>query len=219
MEPKLALITGGQGALASELNRQLSAAGYEVVAPGRGELDVTSPDSVADFIDGLGRVDLLVNNAGVTRDRSILKMSPSDWDEVLAVNAKGAFLCAKVVLRRMLKQHGGHIVNIGSYSALRPPHGQANYAAAKAAMVGLTQSLAAEAGGRGVRANCVLPGFLETPMTDKLGGEVKARALRTHLLGRFNTPLDAARFIVFLDSMDAVSGQVFQLDSRPRPWC
>jgi 3-oxoacyl-[acyl-carrier protein] reductase len=219
VKPKLALITGGKGGLATELCSRLSAAGYEVEAPGRADLDVTKADAVTEFINGLDRVDLLINNAGVTRDRSLLKMDESEWDEVLAVNAKGAFLCASRVLRKMMRQRSGHIVNTGSYSALRPPHGQANYAAAKAALVGLTQSLAAEAGSRGVRVNCVLPGFLETPMTEKLSTEVKSRALQAHALGRFNSVADAARFIVFLDSMEAVSGQVFQLDSRVRSWC
>lgn len=218
MKPKFALITGGKGGLATELCSQLSAAGYEVVSPGHAELDVAKVDSVAGFIQGLDRIDLLINNAGVTRDRSVLKMTEPDWDEVLAVNAKGAFLCAKTVLRKMLRQRSGHIVNIGSYSALRPPHGQANYAAAKAALIGLTQSLAAEAGSRGVRINCVLPGFLETPMTAGLSAAVKTHALQAHALGRFNSVADAARFIVFLDTMGAVSGQVFQLDSRLRPW-
>ena len=110
-------------------------------------------------------------------------------------------------------------MNIGSYSALRPPPGQANYASAKAGLIGLTQSLAEEAGKRNVRVNCVLPGFLETKMTGYLDDNIIETARNAHTLGRFNTAADAARFVRFLDSMPAVSGQVFQLDSRLRSWC
>ena len=111
-------------------------------------------------------------------------------------------------------------MNIGSYSALSGPAGQANYAAAKAGLIGLTQSIAKEYGARNVRANCVLPGFLETKMTRHLlaNDEWREELTKTHALGRLNTPQDAARFIVFLHSMQNVSGQVFQLDSRVRRW-
>ncbi|NOX99444.1 MAG: SDR family NAD(P)-dependent oxidoreductase [Verrucomicrobia bacterium] len=219
MNSKIALITGGEGDLAVELQSQLMAADYVVVAPSHAELDVTCADAVNAFMKMHGKVDLLINNAGVTRDRQFHRLTESDWDEVLATNAKGAFLCAKAVLRMMMKQRSGHIINIGSYSALRPPVGQSNYAAAKAALIGMTQSLAAESGSRGVRVNCVLPGFMKTRMTEKLSEETIEKARQQHVLGCFNTVPDAARFMVFLDSMDAVSGQVFQLDSRLRAWC
>ncbi len=219
MKPKIALITGGGGDLALELRSQLLAAGYEVLAPTRVELDVSDAAAVDLFVKGHARIDLLINNAAVTEDRTISRMSEAEWDHVLDVNAKGAFLCARSVLRKMLRQRCGHIINISSYAALRPPVGQANYASAKAALIALTQSLAAEAGGRSVRVNCVLPGFLETKMTKRVSDSVRERAKQAHVLGRFNRVCDAARFIVFLDTMEAVSGQVFQLDSRLRPWC
>lgn len=219
MKSKIALITGGGGDLALELRSQLLAAGYAVVAPTRSELDVTDRVAVDLFMKPYEHIDLLINNAGVTVDRTFSRMNESEWDQVLEVNAKGAFLCAKSVLRKMLRQRSGHIVNIGSYSALRPPVGQANYAAAKAALIALTQSLAAEVGGRSVRVNCVLPGFLETKMTKLVSDSARERAKQAHVLGRFNSVDDAARFVVFLDTMEAVSGQVFQLDSRLRPWC
>ena len=198
MKPKTALITGGEGDLAVELRSQLLTAGYEVVAPSHAELDVTDVEAVDAFVKETEGIDLLINNAGVTKDGKVHRMTESGWDEVLEVNAKGSFFCAKAVLRKMMRQRSGHIINIGSYSALRPPLGQANYSAAKAAMVGLTMSLAAESGSRGVRVNCVLPGFLETRMTEGLSDEVKSLKREDHVLGRFNTVADAARFMVFL---------------------
>lgn len=219
MKAKLALITGGGGDLALELRDQLLAAGYEVRSPLYSELDVTDAKTVEQYMQNCERIDLLVNNAGLTRDARLQRLDEAAWDEVLGVNAKGAFLCAKCALRKMIRQRSGHVLNIGSYSALRPPVGQANYAAAKAALIGLTQSLAAEYGDRGVRVNCVLPGFLETRMTSCLSDSARAQALQKHMLGRFNQLADAARFIVFLDTMKGVSGQVFQLDSRLSSWC
>ncbi|MCF6311440.1 MAG: SDR family NAD(P)-dependent oxidoreductase [Verrucomicrobiales bacterium] len=215
----MAIITGGGGDLAVEMRDQLLAAGYEVKAPTRAELDVTDAKAVEQYMQGCERIDLLINNAGLTRDGRLQRLDEADWDEVLAVNTKGAFLCAKSALRKMIRQRSGHVVNIGSYSALRPPVGQVNYAAAKAALIGLTQSLAAESGARGVRVNCVLPGFLETRMTNSLSESAREQALQKHTLGRFNQVEDAARFIIFLDTMEGVSGQVFQLDSRLRSWC
>jgi len=217
--PAVAVITGGEGDLARALAECLAAAGYRVEAPGRDRLDVSDPDSVAAFFSGLEKVDLLVNNAGITRDASVGRMSESDWDEVLSVNLRGAFLCARAAIKTMFRRRCGHIVNIGSYSAVRPPAGQIGYASSKAGLVGLTQALAEEVGKRAVRVNCVLPGFLETRMTDRLKPERVEAVREDHVLGKFNTPGDAARFIVFLDSMENVSGQVFQLDSRLRRWC
>ncbi len=216
-----ALITGGEGTLARALAEALRAGGgfAEVLAPGRAELDVSDAASIRDYFAGLDRLDLLINNAGTTRDAAFLKLPTSDWDAVIEANLKGAFLCSREAIRLMLRQRSGHIVHIGSFSALDPPPGQSNYAAAKAGLIGLTQSLAAEVGKRNVRVNCVLPGFLEgTGMTRDLPDEVVERARERHVLGRFNTVADAARFVAFLDGMDAISGQVFQLDSRLRRW-
>lgn len=209
-----AVVTGGGGALAGAIGSALTGAGYQVALPQRDELDVRDGGSVSAYFADAGDFDLLINAAGVTRDRAIQRLDEKDWDCVLGVNLDGAFRCAKAALRGMLKRRRGHIVNISSFSALRPPVGQAAYAAAKAGLIGLTQALAVEAGSRGVRVNAVLPGFLATPMTAKLDAEVIARARAEHVLGRFNTPDEAARFIVALDAMSAVSGQVFQLDSR-----
>ncbi|MGV3659744.1 MAG: SDR family oxidoreductase [Prosthecobacter sp.] len=218
----LALITGGEGDLAQALRMELEAAGMTVLAPGRAELDVTDAASVkAYFAQHVATrpLDLLINNAGLCRDMSVAKMTEADFAAVVDVNLKGAFLVSQAAVKVMCRQRQGHIVNIGSYSALSGPFGQANYAAAKAGLIGLTQSLAKEYGARNVRANCVLPGFIETKMTRHLLADEAwtARLLEGHALGRLNTPLDAARFVAFLHTtMPHVSGQVFQLDSRVR---
>lgn len=213
----IALITGGEGDLAHHIRAELESAGWDVLAPGRAELDVLQPKA---FFDQIDRIDLLINNAGIFRDASLLKMTEQDFNAVLDVNLKGAFLCTQAALKLMSRQHEGHIINIGSYSALCGPAGQANYAAAKAGLIALTQSTAKEYGSRNIRANCVLPGFLETKMTRHLLEDAawKEQLLSQHTLGRLNTPQDAARFIVMLHSMPAISGQVFQLDSRIRRW-
>lgn len=218
--PRIAVITGGAGDLAQAIATELRQAGFEVLTPGRDALDVTSADSVRAFFAGVKRLDLLVNNAGVCRDVSVAKMTEADFDHVVDVNLKGAFLVAQSAVKLMSKQRHGHLVNIGSYSALSGPAGQANYAAAKAGLIGFTQSVAKEYGAGNIRANCVLPGFLETKMTRHLLEDAAWREslMSQHTLGRLNTAQDVARFIDFLHSMENVSGQVFQLDSRVRPW-
>ncbi|HYF36613.1 MAG TPA: SDR family NAD(P)-dependent oxidoreductase [Prosthecobacter sp.] len=214
----VALITGGAGDLAQALRAELEQQGWRVHAPGRDTLDVTDRSQVQQIIGALPQLDLLIHNAGILRDVSIAKMTEADFDHVLDVHLRGAFLCAQAALKLMVKQRRGHLLMIGSFSALSGPFGQTNYAAAKAGLIGLTQSLAAEYGPRNIRANCVLPGFLETKMTALVPEAARARILSQHTLNRFNTPQDAARFIAFLHSMENVSGQVFHLDSRISPW-
>lgn len=219
--PNVAVVTGGEGALGRALVSTLERSGRFdcILAPGRRELDVSDSGAVQDFLGELPRLDLLINNAGTRCDKPLVKMTEDEWDRVIDVNLRGAFLCGREAARKMFRQRSGHVVNIGSFSALVPPSGQGNYAAAKAGLVGMTQSFAEEFGKRGVRVNCVLPGFLEgTGMTRDLPGAVIEKARAAHVLGRFNTPGAAARFIVQLDEMQAVSGQVFQLDSRLRRW-
>ncbi len=218
--PRTVVITGGDGDLAQSIGVELKQAGFDVLAPGRDALDVTSAASVKAFFADVKQLDLLVNNAGVCRDVSVVKMEDADFAHVVDVNLKGAFLVAQAAVKLMAKQRSGHIVNIGSYSALNGPAGQANYAAAKAGLIGLTQSIAKEYGARNVRANCVLPGVLETKMTRHLLNDAAWRdeLLKIHALGRLNTSQDVARFMLFLHSMENVSGQVFQLDSRIRRW-
>lgn len=213
-----ALITGGAGGLAVAIRAELEKQGWQVHAPPRAQMDVTDKAQVQRVIGALPRLDLLIHNAGFLRDASMLKLSEADFQDVLQVNLKGAFLTAQAALKPMLKQRQGHIVTIGSFSALSGPAGQANYAAAKAGLIAFTQSLAAEYGPRNIRANCVLPGFLDTQMTRDLLEKQRPAIEAKHALGRLNTPEDAARFIAFLHTMDNVSGQVFQLDSRIHRW-
>lgn len=214
MAARVALITGGEGDLAQAIRLPLEADGWQVHAPGKAVLDVTSSASVAAFFAPLERLDLLINNAGLIDDALVARMSDDQWNRVIAVNLDGAFRCARAALPLMMRQGGGHIINIGSFSALSGPAGQSAYAAAKAGLIGLTKSLALEYGNHEVRCNCVLPGFLETKMTRAVLEKRRAEVIASHALGRLNTTAEAARFIVQLDSFGAVSGQVFQLDSR-----
>jgi 3-oxoacyl-[acyl-carrier protein] reductase len=216
----VALITGGAGTLAGARRAELESLGWQINAPTHEEMDVTDKAQVQRVIGELGQLDLLIHNAGITRDALMLKMTEAEFSDVLDVHLKGAFLCTQAALKLMVKQRDGHIIHIGSYSALSGPAGQANYAAAKAGIIALTQSIAAEYGARGVRANCVLPGFLDTKMTQHLLTDEaqRQRVLAAHTLGRLNTPAEAARFIAFLHTMENISGQVFQLDSRISRW-
>lgn len=208
------IITGGRGNLASAFVSEFNRQGYEVVAPGRDELDVTDAASINVYFSELGPIDLLINNAGITRDTVHSRISEHDWDTVLDTNLKGSFLCSQAALKRFPRKVGGHIINIGSFSGKSPPIGQSNYAAAKAGVIGLTQSLAKEYGKRNIRVNAILPGFLETKMTAGLSDNALDRIRERHVLGRYNTVEDAARFVAFLHTMSHISGQVFQLDSR-----
>ncbi len=217
-EPLTVLVTGGEGGLGRDIAAAFGDQGAEVYAPGRAELDVTNTKSVTGYIARLGRVDVLVNNAGVTADRPLLRMTEDEWQRVLDVNLSGAMRCAQAVARGMIKRRSGTIINVSSYSALMPPFGQANYAAAKAGLIGFTKSLAKELGSRNVRVNAVMPGFLTTKMTAGLSSELVADVINDHTLGRLNTVEDAARFIAFLATMENISGQVFQIDSRVTSW-
>jgi 3-oxoacyl-[acyl-carrier protein] reductase len=185
-------------------------------------LDVTAADSVsaafAETLARFGRLDALINNAGIARDALVAQMSDDDWHRVLDVNLKGAFLCAQAALRPMLKQRDGHILNISSFGGRVGRAGQANYAASKAGLIGLTQALAKEVGSRNVRVNAVLPGFLRTRLVGDLTEEQLAAHAASNALGRLNEFAEVARFVTFLAGMRNVSGQVFQLDSRIGPW-
>jgi len=210
-----AIVTGGSGGLGLAVVTELRRAGMAVSALGRTEADLTDPAEVQRCFAALEVPDLLVCAAGLTRDAVVARLNEDNWDEVLAVNLRGAFFCARAVAGAMLKRRSGHIVFISSHSALHPPAGQAAYAAAKAGLLGLTRSLAKELGPRGVRVNAVLPGFLETPMTAGLKPEIRAAARAAHVLGRFNQPTEVAAFIRCLHfELAGTSGQVFNLDSR-----
>jgi 3-oxoacyl-[acyl-carrier protein] reductase len=210
------LITGGEGDLARAL--RLALADDVVHAPGRKALDVRDEAQVEAYFAGLERIDVLIANAGLTRDSAMASLSAEDFDEVVRVNLRGAFLCTRAAIKKMVKQRSGHVLLIGSRAAKNGTRGQSAYAAAKAGLVGLAQSVAKEYGARNIRCNVVLPGFLETKMTAGVTEKRRAEVLEEHALGRFNTPENAARAIAFLARLDHVSGQVFTLDSRIDRW-
>lgn len=162
----------------------------------------------------LGRISILVNNAGVTRDGLVIRMEEEDFDTVLATSLRGAFLCCKAVARGMMKARGGSIINMSSVIGRRGNAGQANYAAAKAGIIGLTKSLARELGPRGVRVNAVAPGYVVTDMTSELSEEMKQQILANTPLGRLAEPEDVAHVITFLASPAAayITGAVIPID-------
>ena len=169
---------------------------------------------VESALETFERLDILVNNAGIARDRLLLRMSEDDWDAVLDTNLKGAFHCVKAVQRTFLRQRSGCIINIGSVVGLAGNAGQANYAAAKAGLVGFTKSIAKELASRNVRANLVAPGFVETDMTAELAERTVEEALDRIPLGRLAEPDDVAHAAAFLASEDAsyITGQVLVVD-------
>ena len=161
-----------------------------------------------------GKVDILVNNAGITRDNLLMKMSEEDWDEVMAVNLKSVYNTCKALSRSMMKARSGAIINVTSVIGLTGNAGQANYAASKAGMIGFTKSLAKELSSRGVRANCIAPGYIETQMTESLPSQVKEAVLAKIPLGCIGKPEDIAQAALFLasDLSRYVTGQVLAVD-------
>lgn len=210
------LISGGQGDLARVIAAAFEAAGDEVLAPGRAELDVTDPASVDGYFSSVGTPDLLVAAAGSAEDHLLARVDEGAWQRQLEVNLHGAFRCARAVARGMVKRRSGHLVFIASHAARHPAAGQAAYGAAKAGLLGFSRSLARELGPAGVRVNTVLPGFLETRMTAGVAAGHREAVKAGHALGRFNTAEAVAGFLVHLHHhLPHTSGQVFQLDSRP----
>ncbi|MCG6981800.1 MAG: 3-oxoacyl-[acyl-carrier-protein] reductase [Deltaproteobacteria bacterium] len=181
-------------------------------------LDVSNYQEVQEFINGVaerhGRIDVLVNNAGITRDTLLLRMKEADWDAVLAVNLKSVFNCTQAAVRFMTKQRYGRVVSIASVVGAMGNAGQANYAASKAGIMGFTKSVAREVAGRNVTVNAVAPGFIETEMTAKLSDKVKEAFLIQIPLGRAGHPEDVAQLVKFLISDDAsyITGQIIHLN-------
>ncbi len=232
---QVVLVTGAAGGLGRATVAAFLQAGWRVLAASRQaaewtpeerlvpvELDVADSAAVdvviRDAVARFGRLDCLINNAGLVADRLCAQMSDEEWERVLDANLKGAFRCARAAARPMAKQRGGQIINLSSHSARAGARGQANYAAAKAGVIGLTQSLAKELGSRNVRVNAVLPGVLPTKMTAALPPGQMEDFARANALGRINDCDEVARFLVFLAGTRNISGQVFQLDSRIAPW-
>ena len=169
---------------------------------------------VQSAIDHFNRIDILINNAGITRDNLLIRLKTEEWQEVINTNLTGVYNCCRAALRPLLKQKsGGRIINVASVAGIYGNSGQSNYAAAKGGVIAFTRTLAKELGSRNITVNAVAPGFIETEMTDVLGDQVKAQALSRIALGRFGRPEDVAEVILFLaSSAGYVTGQVIAVD-------
>ena len=212
---KVVINYAGRSDKAEETVELIRAAGGESLAV---QADVSQAADVDRLIqttlDYFGKINILINNAGITRDSLLLRMKEADWDAVLATNLKGVFLCTKAVSKGMLKQRSGVIVNISSVVGLAGNAGQANYAAAKAGVVGFSKSIAKEFAPRGIRVNVVAPGYIMTDMTETLAEGVQSEILREIPLGRLGKPEDVAKVVRFLASPEAsyITGQTFCVD-------
>ena len=169
---------------------------------------------VQEALDDFGRIDVLVNNAGITRDNLIMRMKEEDWDAVLATNLKGVFLCTKAVTKGMMKQRSGRVINMTSVVGVMGNAGQANYAAAKAGVIGLTKATAKELASRGITVNAIAPGFINSEMTEVLSENVKEAMVKVIPLGKMGEAEDVAEATVFLasDSARYITGQVLHVD-------
>jgi 3-oxoacyl-[acyl-carrier protein] reductase len=236
LDGKTAFVTGGSRGIGLAIARALHEAGAKVAIVGRDEAkaqaaaaelgeraagfacDVAHADQVEAAVGAaegaLGPVDILVNNAGVTRDNILLRLTDADWNAVLDANLKGAFHTTRAVIKGMMKRRAGRIINITSIVGLTGNKGQANYAASKAGLIGFTKSVAKEYASRGVLANCVAPGFIETDMTAALPDEARATLLQDIALGRLGRPEDVAGAVLFLasDLGGYVTGQTLVVD-------
>jgi 3-oxoacyl-[acyl-carrier protein] reductase len=235
MTNKTALVTGASRGIGLACARALAESGARVVLAARDrarleeasaqipnstwvELDLSSPDSIkaafAQAVTGAGRIDILVNNAAITKDGLALRMKKDDWDAVLATNLTGAFLAIQQVLQGMMKERWGRIINISSIVGETGNPGQANYVASKAGLVGLTKSLAQEMASRNITVNAIAPGFIETDMTAKLSDDLKSTMLAHIPLKRFGKAEDVAAAVRFLASDEAgyITGHVLDVN-------
>jgi len=239
LEGRIALVTGASQGIGRACALALAGAGATVALAARNEsklaevaaeieaaggkaaafaLDVASEESIKAgskaILDRFGKVEILVNNAGITRDDLVLRMKRSDWDDVIATNLTGAFLLTQAVLRAMLKNRWGRIINISSVVGRAGQAGQVNYAATKAGLIGMTRSLAREVAARGVTVNAVAPGYIETPMTAVLTPEQTAAMMTAIPLGRAGTDADIAHAVLYLASEGAgyVTGAVLDVN-------
>ena len=199
----------------NELVNEITAAGGRAAAFA---LDVANDDQVKEAVKGaiaqFGKIDILLNNAGITRDQLVMRMKRADWDAVLQTNLTSAYLCIQQVIPSMLKQRWGRIINVTSVFGQMGQAGQANYAASKAGLIGLTMAIAREVGSRNITCNAVAPGFIETAMTAVLSDEFKQNAVKQIPLGRVGTPEDVASAVAFLASDDAsyITGHVLSVN-------
>jgi len=202
-------------ALADQLVEEVTKIGRKAIPIQMDVRDYEGSKIVVDKVkEEFGRIDILVNNAGIIRDSSLMMMKKEDWADVIDTDLTGVFNITRACIITFLKQKSGNIVNISSVSGLHPLAGQVNYAAAKAGVIGFTKSLAREVAPYNIRVNVVAPGFIETDMTEKLGDGYKTRLLETIPVGRFGTPDEVARVVVFLacDRSRYITGQVIQID-------
>lgn len=240
LNESVAIVTGGGRGIGRAIALELASAGIKVVVNYAGRSDKAEETAalihqaggesiavqadvsqavevdrlVRTTIEHFGKIDILVNNAGITRDGLLLRMKEADWDAVLSTNLKGVFLCTKAVSKGMLKQRSGVIVNISSVVGLSGNAGQANYAAAKAGIIGLSKSTAKEFASRGIRVNVVAPGYICTDMTETLPEEVQNEILHGIPLGRLGKPEDVAKVVRFLVSPESayITGQTLCVD-------
>ena len=231
----MALVTGGSRGIGAAISRELARAGAKVAVNCRSgtdaadhvateigglvvQADVSNPQEAQALIERveeeLGDIDALVNNAGVTRDTLIARMSDDDWETVIDTNLRGTFNTARAVSRKMLRRRAGSMVNLSSVVGIHGNPGQANYAASKAGIIGLTKALARELGSRGVRVNAIAPGYITTELTEVLNDEQRGLILGNTPLGRLGEPEDVARAVRFLCSDDAafITGEVLLVD-------
>jgi len=236
---KVALITGASRGIGQSISIILAQNGAHVICVSRNINDVQSvadkitnqkfvasaascdissthnvTELVKDIIEKHGRIDILINNAGIASDNLLMRMSEDDWDNVLNVNLKAAFTAIKAASRTMIKQRSGRIINISSVVGLMGNAGQVNYAASKAGLIGMTKSVAREFASRGITANCIAPGYIETEMTNKLKDEVKSSLNEQIPLGRIGNVEDIAYAVAFLASDEAsyITGQTLAVD-------
>lgn len=240
LDGKTALVTGGSRGIGREIALQLAKEGAGVAVNYSGNESAAEETArmirefggkamivradVSDFeaaermvkevADAYGRIDILINNAGITRDNLLLRMKEADWDAVLNTNLKGVFNCTKAVTKIMMKQRSGKIVNMTSVIGLSGNAGQANYAAAKAGVIGFTKSMAKELANRGICVNAVAPGFIDTDMTANLPEQMKDDALKKIPLAKLGSPGDVAGAVMFLvsDAASYITGQTLNVD-------
>ena len=218
----LKLAEVGATVVVNDIGEPVESVSEEIKAMGGQSLAILADVSLAKDVIRLvettvstyGKVDILVNNAGITRDHLLLRMTDDDWDKVLEVNLKSVFLCTRAVLKHMIKQRWGRIISISSVVGVVGNPGQANYASAKAGIIGFTRTIAKEVASRGITANAIAPGFIETGMTQQLEEEWKQELRKRIPAGYFGSPRDVAETVAFLASEEAryITGQVLGVD-------